>query len=82
MIRLTWLHEQFASLIPSGIDNYPIEPSALSKEEMRDLISQLQPDITAEEFDIKFRQVDTDGSGQIEFDEFVEWLTADKVDIE
>ena len=82
LIRLNWLHEQFISLLEDGVDNYPDNPSALSKDEMCELIEQLQPDITAEEFEVKFKQVDSDGSGQIEFDEFVEWMAAGKLELD
>lgn len=82
MIRLNWLHEQFIALLDDGVDDYPDNPSALSKDQMMDLIEQLQPDITPEEFEIKFAQVDSDGSGQIEFDEFVEWMAASKLEID
>jgi hypothetical protein len=81
MIRLNWLHEQFAALLPDGVDEYPENPAALSREEMRALTLELQPDMTEAEFSQKFFAIDGDGSGQIEFDEFIEWMSLENLDL-
>ena len=81
-LRLDWLHDQFKALLAGGHDGYPEDPNALSRDQVKQLIDGLQPDITADEFELKFNQIDQDGSGQIEFDEFVEWMTLDKIEVE
>jgi hypothetical protein len=81
MLRIEWLHSQFASLVDGGVDDYPENPSALSKDLMRELIKELQPQITEDQFAAKFAQIDSDGSGLIEFDEFLQWIADDDVEI-
>jgi hypothetical protein len=81
LIRVNWLHDQFKALIPGGIDAYPENPAALSREEIHALTLELQPDMTEKEFSQKFFAIDGDGSGQIEFDEFIEWMCLEKIDI-
>ena len=81
LIRVHWLHDQFKALLPDGTDEYPENPAALSREEMHALTLELQPDMSEEEFSQKFFAIDGDGSGQIEFDEFIEWMCLEKIDI-
>lgn len=80
-VRIQWLHEQFAGLCPDGIDEYPHNPSSLTKEVMRDLYGDLKPDMSDEEFDAQFAKIDEDGSGEIEFDEFVKWISEEEIDL-
>ena len=81
--RLEWLHEQFKSQLPEGVeDTYPIDAAALSKGEMRDLYADLKPEMTDEDFDAAFVEIDKDGSGEIEFDEFVFWLFLEEVSLD
>merc|ERR1719399_561004 len=78
--RLEWLHEQFRSFLPEGVvDTYPVDAAALSKGEMRDLYADIKPDMTDEDFETSFVEIDKDGSGEIEFDEFVFWLFLEEV---
>jgi hypothetical protein len=78
--RLEWLHEQFRSQLPEGVvDTYPIDAAALSKGEMRDLYADIKPDMKDEDFETSFVEIDKDGSGEIEFDEFVFWLFLEEV---
>merc|ERR1711862_541437 len=53
----------------------------ISKAQMRDLMNEVRPDMPQEEFDMRFRRIDEDGSGMIEFDEFVTWVREDEVRI-
>eukprot|EP00397_Hematodinium_sp_SG-2012_P024045 GEMP01025030.1.p2 GENE.GEMP01025030.1~~GEMP01025030.1.p2 ORF type:complete len:247 (+),score=73.49 GEMP01025030.1:1133-1873(+) len=77
MARLEWLHDKFEEILESK-DNYPDDPTPLSKEQMRELMASIKPDMTIAAFEEYFVQIDTDGSGKIEFDEFVEWLSIDE----
>merc|ERR1719473_310073 len=77
-VRILWLLEQ---LCPEGKDDYPANPSALDYEMMRELYGDLKPDITDEEFAAQFKAIDTDGSGEIEFDEFVKWISEEEIDL-
>lgn len=43
------------------------------------MMCELQPDITPAEFEARFRRIDSDGSGHIEFDEFMAWVHGDDV---
>eukprot|EP00931_Biecheleriopsis_adriatica_P120024 TRINITY_DN95176_c0_g1_i1.p1 TRINITY_DN95176_c0_g1~~TRINITY_DN95176_c0_g1_i1.p1 ORF type:complete len:603 (-),score=114.91 TRINITY_DN95176_c0_g1_i1:25-1632(-) len=47
----------------------------LSKDEMGHLMFVLGEHVSAEDFERLFAESDSDGSGSIEFDEFVSWLT-------
>jgi len=78
--RLEWLHEQFRSFLPEGVvDTYPVDAAALSKGEMRDLYADLKPDMNDADFENAFVEIDKDGSGEIEFDEFVFWLFLEEI---
>merc|ERR1739847_183869 len=71
-VRIEWLHDQFRECLDEGeVDNYPSDPAALSKEKMRELYADLKPDMT-----------DEDGSGEIEFDEFIRWIFLEEIDLE
>merc|ERR1740129_196237 len=60
---------------------YPECPAALKKNQMRALIREVQPDLTDAEFEARFQRIDVDGSGMVEFDEFVTWVREDEVKI-
>lgn len=81
--RLDFFHELFSGFVqqidPSKECAYPECPASLDKQTMYNMISELQPNITPAEFEARFRRIDTDGSGLIEFDEFVGWMYDDDV---
>jgi hypothetical protein len=78
--RLEWLHEQFRAFLPEGVvDTYPVNAAALSRAEMRDLYADLKPEMQDEDFEAAFVEIDKDGSGEIEFDEFVFWLFLEEI---
>jgi len=87
MARMEWLHEQFEGFLQANEDgstrkdDYPEHPSALTKEEMKELFATIMPDMTLAAFEKRFEEIDIDGSGEIEFDEFVEWLRADEIEM-
>jgi Ca2+-binding EF-hand superfamily protein len=86
--RLNWLHALFEGFLateddegPAPTCGYPENPASLSKEQMRGLMMELKPDLTNPEFEAHFRRVDEDGSGLVEFDEFVTWLCENEINI-
>mmetsp|Transcript_107615 Transcript_107615/g.303055 ORF Transcript_107615/g.303055 Transcript_107615/m.303055 type:complete len:680 (+) Transcript_107615:125-2164(+) len=46
-------------------------------KELKGLLEKLGEELTDEELDQAFRELDSDGSGDIEFFEFVEWFTSE-----
>jgi len=46
-------------------------------KELKGLLEKLGEDLSEEELDQAFRELDSDGSGNIEFFEFVEWFTSE-----
>lgn len=46
-------------------------------KELKGLLEKLGEDLSDEELDQAFRELDSDGSGEIEFFEFVEWFTSE-----
>jgi hypothetical protein len=81
--RLEWLHEQFRSFLPEGVvDNYPVDSASLTKVEMRDLYADLKPEMNNDDFESAFVEIDKDGSGEIEFDEFVFWLFLEEIPLD
>ncbi|CAD7976170.1 unnamed protein product, partial [Amoebophrya sp. A25] len=83
MARIEWLHGQFKSFLPDGQeDNYPEDPYGMSKDTMRRLMSDLIPGMDDDEFESKFQEIDLDGGGEIEFDEFVEWLSKETIQLD
>jgi len=87
MARMEWLHEQFEGFLPKNpdgspqTDDYPDNPAALSKDDMKGLFADIMPEMTLATFEKRFEEIDTDGSGEIEFDEFVEWLREDEIEM-
>jgi Ca2+-binding EF-hand superfamily protein len=85
--RVEWLHTLFETYMdpdparPDELqeDMYPESPSKISKAKMKELITDVNPDVTDPEFEARFLRIDQDGSGEIEFDEFVKWISADDV---
>ena len=48
----------------------------LTREKMKVLMDTLLPvKLTDEEFNVQFDEIDTDGGGEIEFDEFIKWYS-------
>jgi len=91
MARLQWLHELFESYLipdedapkdaPPPTCGYPDDPASLLKPQMRALVSEVNPNLTEAEFEARFRRIDEDGSGEIEFDEFVAWVHNDEIQV-
>mmetsp|Transcript_40057 Transcript_40057/g.94289 ORF Transcript_40057/g.94289 Transcript_40057/m.94289 type:complete len:731 (+) Transcript_40057:95-2287(+) len=86
--RIQWLHALFETFLPHdpGSDghphcNYPDDPAAIPKTAMRELIREIHPHLTDSEFEARFARIDSDGSGVIEFDEFVNWVREDEVHV-
>merc|ERR1712217_1742 len=46
-------------------------------KELKGLLEKLGEELSDEELDQAFRELDSDGSGEIEFFEFVEWFTSE-----
>merc|ERR1719389_1226032 len=46
-------------------------------KELKELLEKLGEELSEEELDQAFRELDQDGSGEIEFFEFVEWFTSE-----
>lgn len=46
-------------------------------KELKELLEKLGEELSAEDLDQAFRELDSDGSGEIEFFEFVEWFTSE-----
>jgi Ca2+-binding EF-hand superfamily protein len=49
----------------------------IDRAELKGLLEKLGEELTEEELDAAFKELDADGSGEIEFFEFVEWFTSD-----
>jgi len=87
MARMQWLHAQFVDFLPP-VDGakqrcgYPENPAALSKHDVQMLMAEVKPEMTLAEFEVKFNHIDTDGSGELEFDEFVQWLGEDELELD
>lgn len=85
--RIEWLHQLFASYLDPDpeapdelpVDFYPDDPSFITKEKMKALVLEVQPDLTDMEFEARFTRIDEDASGKVEFDEFVKWVHQDEV---
>jgi len=87
MARMHWLHAQFIDFLPliDGVRQrcgYPENPAALSKNDVKNLMAEVKPEMTLAEFEKKFDHIDTDGSGELEFDEFVTWLGEDELELD
>jgi len=85
--RIKWLHQLFESYLgpdPDNpdellVDDYPDNPAFIEKDTMMKLAMEVQPDLGISEFEARFQRIDRDGSGQVEFDEFVTWIHNDEV---
>lgn len=85
--RIQWLHSLFESYMdpdPANpdelpFDNYPDDPGCIAKQRMKELILEVQPELGESEFEARFKRIDQDNSGVVEFDEFVTWVHADEV---
>lgn len=51
---------------------------AIDKQEFAKFLEAIGRDMTADEIDYAFKEIDEDNSGVIEFDEFVDWWEASK----
>jgi len=87
MARIHFLYDLFEGFFNQDEDpeaanhSYPENPGALSRDRMWDLMKEVKSDLTTPEFDARFQRIDEDGSGTIEFDEFVRWVREDEVRI-
>ncbi|CAK9034699.1 unnamed protein product [Durusdinium trenchii] len=85
--RLKFFHDLFESFLPAkedgtpGVCHYPEAPSVIDKKTMFLLLKQVQSNINEAEFEARFRRLDQDSSGVIEFDEFVRWVHDDEVEV-
>jgi Ca2+-binding EF-hand superfamily protein len=72
--------------MPSSLDQYVLQElreafnqfdrngdGSIDKAEFTELMTSIDPDMGQEEIDIGFKEVDLDGSGSIEFGEFLNW---------
>jgi len=48
---------------------------------MKELILEVVPSLSEAEFEARFMRIDTDGSGVVEYDEFVTWVHMDEVQV-
>jgi Ca2+-binding EF-hand superfamily protein len=87
MARLDFLHKLFESYLedengnPCLDDAYPQDPKFLTKDVMKALMIEVRPDMGAAEFESRFKRIDVDGSGEIEFDEFIVWVREDEIKV-
>lgn len=88
MARLEWLHKLFETYLepevpggPAPVCLYPDCPASLGKAQMRLLVADVEPDLTSAQFEARFRRIDKDGSGLVEFDEFAQWVHSSDVRI-
>ncbi|CAE7478543.1 BPM6 [Symbiodinium sp. CCMP2456] len=85
--RLDFFHDLFQSFLPPnkdgspGICGYPENPATLNKKTMFLMLKEINPSLQEAEFEARFRRIDGDGSGLIEFDEFVQWVYDDEVEV-
>jgi hypothetical protein len=86
--RLNWLHSLFEGFLASDDDHgpppkchYPEDPASLSKDQMKGILMELFPQTTDPEFEAHFMRIDEDGSGKVEFDEFVTWLAENQINL-
>merc|ERR1719359_1982604 len=87
MSRMEWLHRLFESFLQPDEKNpgvvpvclYPECPAAIKKVQMKALMKELRPSMEEVEFEARFRRIDQDLSGCVEFDEFVAWVREDEV---
>merc|ERR1712085_12884 len=64
----------FLQFLPSGVKcNYPGEPGALTKWQIRRCFTEFFPETEEDDFEDAFSNVDFNGSGEIEFDEFLDF---------
>jgi len=85
--RMNWLHHLFESFLQPDENNpdqvpvclYPENPAAIKKVQMKALMKELRPSMEEVEFEARFRRIDQDLSGMVEFDEFVMWVREDEV---
>lgn len=69
--------EQLAEIREDFAFNDVDEDGRIDFDEFCDLLTDLDADMSAEECLLGFHAIDTDGSGSVTFDEFVEWWTKD-----
>jgi len=81
--RMEWLYRLFQSYVkdgnPEAVCNYPDDPAAINRDQMFELLREVRPEMGEEEFNMRFRRIDQDRSGEIEFDEFVSWVGEDEI---
>lgn len=50
----------------------------IDAKELKELLEKLGEELTDDELDLAFKELDSDASGEIEFFEFVEWFTSEE----
>jgi Ca2+-binding EF-hand superfamily protein len=86
MARMEWLYNLFESYLNGDGEegskySYPDNPGSITKDHMREILREMNPDLTDPEFEARFLRIDEDGSGTVEFDEFAMWVHDDEVDV-
>jgi hypothetical protein len=83
MARMLWLHKIWESYVQESGDAqrclYPQNPAQLKKQHVQEMMAELLPHLTTDEFEECFQKIDSDGNGTLEFDEFVVWISEDEV---
>ena len=51
---------------------------AIEMEEVEELTQLLGMDLTRDEVELLVREIDKDGNGEVDFEEFYDWWTSDK----
>lgn len=77
---IMYLYNCFQDALPEGaVDQYPDAPEGLNKDELKDLIMILTPNVSADDAYQGFDSVDVDGKERLDFDEFLEVLNMDEL---
>mmetsp|Transcript_42344 Transcript_42344/g.90164 ORF Transcript_42344/g.90164 Transcript_42344/m.90164 type:complete len:759 (-) Transcript_42344:106-2382(-) len=72
------LHLSNLCFLKQEFDQYDEDRSGyIDGNELKGLLKRLGEDLDDEGLEVAFKELDSDGSGEIEFFEFVEWFTAD-----
>ena len=77
-----WTRTTWSNIPPGVIDGYPDEPIGITRDIMKPMMLDLLPGMTEEGFELAFDEIDLDGGGEIEFDEFIEWLAKEELDFD
>jgi len=71
------VHIHNLCFLKQEFDQYDQDQSGyIDSRELKTLLKKLGEDLSDEALDVAFKQLDSDGSGEIEFFEFTEWFTS------